>query len=96
MRVFKDGYGFVGLIVILLFGFLTLGLGAPTEAAAYEVKIAAPLSDSVVNGTVAISLKMKSSTSFANVYVDGVYLASTPNAISWQTTDVANGMHTIS
>jgi Big-like domain-containing protein len=96
MRGFKDGYGFVGLIVILLFGFLTLGLGAPIEAAAYEVKIAAPLSDSVVSGTVAISLLMKSSTSWANVYVDGVYLASTPNAISWSTTDVANGLHTIS
>ncbi len=96
MRVFKDGYGFVGLIVILLFGFLTLGLGAPIEAAAYEVKIAAPLNDSVVSGTVAISLLMKAGTSFANVYIDGVYLASTPNAISWSTIDVANGMHTIS
>ncbi|MFZ0680841.1 Ig-like domain-containing protein [Candidatus Binatus sp.] len=96
MRVFKDGYGFVGLIVILLFGFLTFGLGAPIEAAAYEVKIAAPLSDSVVSGTVPISLLMKSATSFANVYIDGVYLASTPSAISWSTADVANGMHTIS
>ena len=83
MRGFKDGYGFVGLIVIFLCGLLTLDLGAPIEAAAYKIKIAAPLSDSVVSGTVAISLLMKTGTSFANVYVDGVYLASTPNAISW-------------
>ena len=96
MRGFKDGYGFVGLIVIFLCGLLTLDLGAPIEAAAYKIKIAAPLNDSVVSGTVPISLLMKSSTSFANVYVDGVYLASTPSAISWSTADVANGMHTIS
>ena len=39
MRGFKDGYGFVGLIVIFLCGFLTLQLGVPKNAAAYQVKI---------------------------------------------------------
>src|SRR5271156_2580923 len=96
MRGFKDAYGFVGLIVIFLFGFLTLDLGGPVRAAAYEVKIASPTNDSVVKGMVPINLLMRSGTSFADVYVDGVYLASTPNPISWLSTNVANGVHTIS
>jgi Bacterial Ig domain len=96
MRGFKDGYGFVGLIAFFLCGFLTLQMGAPENAAAYRVKIAAPSNDSVVSGTVPISLLMRAGTSFANVYVDGVYLASTPNAISWLSTNAVNGMHTIS
>src|SRR5580704_7201093 len=96
MRGFKDGYGFVGLIAIILFGFLTLQLGVPENAAAYQVKIASPTKNSVVSGTVPISLLMTAGTSFANVYVDGVYLASTPSAISWLSTNAANGVHTIS
>ena len=78
MRAFKDGYGFVGLVVFFLCGFMTLQLGVLGNAAAYQVKIAAPSNDSVVSGTVPISLLMRAGTSFANVYVDGVYLASTP------------------
>ena len=96
MRGFKDGYGFVGLVVFFLCGFMTLQLGLLGNAAAYQVKIAAPTNDSVVSGSVPISLLMRAGTSFSNVYVDGVYLASTPNAISWLSTNAANGMHTIS
>ena len=96
MRGFKHGYGYVGLIVILLCGFLTLQLGVPEDAAAFQIKISSPANNSVVSGTVPISLLMKAGTSFANVYVDGTYLASTPSAISWLSTNAVNGAHTIS
>src|ERR1700722_16478282 len=96
MRGFKDGYGSVGLVVFFLCGFMTLQLGLLGNAAAYQVKISSPTKDSVVSGSVPISLLMRAGTSFANVYVDGVYLASTPNAISWLSTNAANGKHTIS
>src|SRR5882757_3847933 len=96
MRGCKDGLGFVGLIVIFLSGFLALELGGPMNAAAVQVKITSPTSNSIVRGMVPISLLTRSNTSFANVYVDGVFLASTPGAISWMSSNAVNGMHTIS
>src|SRR5258708_7594335 len=96
MRGLKGRYGFAGLIVIFLCGFLTLELGAAMEAAAHEVKIISPTSRSVVRGTVPISLLTNSNAALVKVYVDGAYLASTPGAISWLSTNAANGMHTIS
>jgi len=75
MRGLRDGYGFVGLIVIFLCGFLTLELGGPMIAAAAEqVKIKKPAEGSTVKGDVSISVSMGAKSSYANVYVDGVYL----------------------
>jgi hypothetical protein len=96
MRGFKDGYGFVGLIVFFVCSFLTLQLVGPKNAAAFQIKISSPANNSVVSGMVPISVLMKAGTSFANVYIDGVYLASTPSAISWLSTNAVNGVHTIS
>ena len=42
------------------------------------VTITAPSNDSVVTGVVPISVSMNSDVSWVNVYIDGVYLASTP------------------
>jgi Bacterial Ig domain len=95
MRGLRDPYGFAGLIVIFLCGFLTLELGRPVIAAAEPVKITKP-EGKTVKGDVSISLSMGAKSSYANVYVDGVYLGSAPGAISWATTNGSNGDHTIS
>lgn len=95
MRGLKEGYGAVGLIVIFLCGLLTLDLAGAANASAYEVKIKSPGNDDVVSGVVPIALLMRSKAAFAEVYVDGVYLASTPDPISWMSNNAANGKHTI-
>ena len=64
-------------------------------AAAEPVKITKP-EGKTVKGDVSISLSMGAKSSYANVYVDGVYLGSAPGAISWATTNGSNGDHTIS
>jgi hypothetical protein len=96
MRGLKGRYSFAGLVVVFLFSFLMLELGAVMEAAALEVKIISPTSGSVVRGEVPISFLTKSNAAMVKVYIDGVFLASTPGAISWSSTNAANGMHTIS
>ena len=96
MRGSKGRYSFVSLILVFLFGFLTLQLGEPLKVAAGPVKIVSPLGGSVVSGSVRIALSMRRRSSFAKVYVDGVYLASTPGTISWLSTSAVNGMHTVS
>jgi hypothetical protein len=94
MRDLRNERGSFGPFVFFLCGLLLLQLSGIANAG--EVKITAPLYDSVVEGTVAITLSMHSSVSWANVYVDGVYLASTPDPISWNTTASPNGTHIIS
>ncbi len=64
----------------------------PTPGA---VQITAPLNNAIVSGAVTITL-VKNAT-WANIYIDGGYLASTPPSIfSWDSTTVGNGTHTIS
>jgi hypothetical protein len=97
MRGSKDGYRFVGLVVIFLASFQTLGLGAPLNASAVDVKIVSPSNRSVVSGAVRISLwTRRAKCQSVNVYIDGAYLASTLGAVSWASSDAVNGMHTIS
>jgi hypothetical protein len=97
MRESNNRRGFAGFIVVLLCGFLMLDAGLSAKAgAATEVKITSPHSDSVVKGTVPISLTMGSETSWVDVYIDGVYLASTPGSISWSSATSVNGKHVIS
>lgn len=96
MRDLRNERGSFGPIVLFLCGLLMLQLGAVAKAAAFEVKITSPIYDSVVRGMVPIKLSTKTGVSFANVYVDGVFLASTPNPISWNSATGANGTHIIS
>jgi Bacterial Ig domain len=97
MRGLKGRYSFAGLIVVFLFGFLILQSAVFAGEAAAQVTITSPASGSTVSGTVSIVLSKGSSTSWINVYIDGVYLASTPpSTISWSSSSVANGLHIIS
>jgi hypothetical protein len=95
MRGVKDGYSSVGFIVIFLCGFLTLLLAASVNASAAEVAITSPSNGSAVEGAVTISVTKHSGVSWANVYIDGIYLASTGGPIVWASTDSANGKHKI-
>jgi hypothetical protein len=48
-------------------------------------------------GTVSIVVTKATGVSWANLYIDGGYFASTPpGTFSWNTTTVADGAHTIS
>ena len=96
MREGINGRGFVGLTVVFLCSLVMFGLGASISASAAEVKIKSPHGGSVVRGAVPISLSMGTGCSWANVYIDGVFLGSTPNPISWTSTDSTNGTHIIS
>jgi hypothetical protein len=62
------------------------------------VAITAPLNNATVSGTaVAITVTKAANVSWVNVYVDGIYFASTPpSTFSWNSTTVANGSHQIS
>jgi hypothetical protein len=93
--VYKERGSF-GAIVVFLCGILMFGLGGAVTASAADVKITSPIYDSVVKGMVDIKLSMKSSVAWSDIYIDGVYLASTPDAISWNTTSDLNGTHIIS
>jgi hypothetical protein len=97
MRGLKGRYSFAGLIVVFLFSFLILQSAVFAGEASAQVTITSPASGSTVSGTVSIVLSKGSSTSWINVYIDGVYLASTPPyTLSWSSSSVANGLHTIS
>jgi hypothetical protein len=50
-----------------------------------------------VSGTVTITVVKGTGVSWANVYIDGGYFASTPpGTFSWSSKAVADGAHTIS
>ena len=66
----------------------------PTPGA---VQITAPLNGANVAGTVSITLVKATNVSWANVYVDGSYFASTPpSTFNWNSTTVSTGSHVIS
>lgn len=66
----------------------------PTTVA---VTITGPANNATVSGTTSITVVKGAGTSWVNVYIDGLYFASTPPAtMSWNTTTVSNGSHTIS
>jgi hypothetical protein len=61
------------------------------------VQITAPGNGAIVSGTVSIVLAKASSVTWADFYVDGNYLGATPPlTFSWNSSAVANGVHTIS
>ncbi|MGO9061159.1 MAG: hypothetical protein ACLQU2_27815 [Candidatus Binataceae bacterium] len=71
-------------------------LPTPVPVEGKAVLITSPIDRSTVAGSVSIVLKLGSQTHQANVFIDGVYLASTPPSdLSWGTTKVANGIHEI-
>ena len=62
-----------------------------------SIQITAPTNGATVAGTVAITLVKGTGVSWANVYIDGNYFASTPpSTFNWNSTTVTNGSHTIS
>ena len=67
----------------------------PTSGA---VSITAPLNNATVSGTaVSITVTKSANVSWINVYVDGIYFASTPpSTFSWSSKTVSNGAHQIS
>jgi flagellar hook assembly protein FlgD len=62
------------------------------------VQITAPANGANVAGTaVPITVQKAAGVTWANVYIDGVYFASTPPlTFTWDSTSVADGSHTIS
>ncbi|HKD68562.1 MAG TPA: NHL repeat-containing protein [Candidatus Binataceae bacterium] len=68
----------------------------PVPVSGKAVLITAPASQHTVSGTVSIVLQLSSQTNQVNVFIDGVYLASTPpSTLSWDSTRVPNGIHEI-
>jgi sugar lactone lactonase YvrE len=68
----------------------------PIPVAGKAVLITAPANQHTVSGTVSIVLRLSAQAAQVNVYIDGIYLASTPpSTLSWITTKVANGIHEI-
>jgi hypothetical protein len=86
---------FNGLALVAGGGTNTAELYAPASMPA--TKIIAPISGSLVEGTVNIFATIStSSVRWINIYIDGKYLASSPPfGFSWDSTKVANGNHTI-
>ena len=68
----------------------------PIPVAGKVVLITAPANRQTVSGTVSIVLQLSAQALRVNVFIDGVYLASTPpSTLSWNTTKLANGIHEI-
>ncbi len=60
------------------------------------VQITTPANNASVTGTVTITVQKTTAVSWVNVYIDGIYNASTPPlTFNWNTTTVANGAHAI-
>jgi hypothetical protein len=64
------------------------------------VKIATPAYDSTVSGIVSIQTQDISQVRWESVFIDGNHIATLgsllPYTLSWDSTTVANGQHTIS
>jgi hypothetical protein len=88
--------------VLVAGGLIDLTEGATTAMAevykpTFTVKITAPATAENVSGTVSIVTDVTASVSWINIYIDGDYLASSPPySFNWNSTAVADGLHTIS
>lgn len=72
---------------------VTVANGATTSGA---VAITSPSDGSTVSGTVNITVSNSGSTSWSNIYIDGVYINSTPpTSFSWNTGAISNGSHQV-
>jgi hypothetical protein len=64
--------------------------------AGINVVLTKPGNGTIVSGPVTLTVATAPGVSWCNYYVDGNYFASTPpNSISWDSSKVANGIHTI-
>ncbi len=89
-KVYTGG-GVPGAGLLTVFG--TSGSGSPPV-----VTISSPTNGATVSGTANIVVSEPSPPpgSWVNIYIDGKYLASSPPlTFSWNTTSVADGLHTI-
>jgi autotransporter family porin len=74
---------------------VTVANGSSSGSSA--VTITSPSSGSTVSGSVNIAYNEGSGTSWVNLYIDGNYLASSPpTTVSWSSSSVSDGSHTIS
>jgi len=76
---------------------------APTATAAKNwVTITAPANSATVAGTLTVATAESASVTWINVFVDNVWVASNPStasppySVTWNSTTVANGPHTVS
>jgi autotransporter family porin len=68
-----------------------------TVANSGAVSLTSPANGATVSGPVTIGLTIGPSTSWANIYINGVYESSTPpNSFNWQTTAMPNGQYQVS
>lgn len=75
---------------------LVVLMPTPAPMLGEAVQITSPVDKSIVSGTVAISLKLGAGVSQVNVFIDGVYLESTPpTTIFWDSRKVLNSLHEI-
>jgi len=72
---------------------VTVANGGTTSGA---VSINSPSNGATVSGTVTVAVTNSGSTAWSNIYIDGVYVNSTPpTSFSWNTGAVANGSHQV-
>jgi hypothetical protein len=80
-----------------LLGSASVTVTVANASAPPPVTITAPANNATVSGTVSITAQNAPGIAWTNVYIDGVYFASSPPlTFSWDSTNVANGSHTIS
>jgi hypothetical protein len=74
---------------------VTVANGVPPNLAA--VTLTSPTNGSTVSGNVSIALKTSAPTSWANIYINGLYQESTPpSTFTWNTKAMANGAYQVS
>ncbi len=88
---------------VLLFLGAVLVLMVSSAAYSAEVALIAPQSGATVSGDTTVSMSSESNVSWANLFIDGSYFASTPYSFShastswsWDTVGYGDGSHTIS
>ena len=81
-------------VLSVLFACLT---NVTPAFASTSTSLTQPTNGATVSGLVSISLSAGSGVQWSNFYIDGNYYASTPpSSITWDSTKVPNGTHTIS
>jgi Bacterial Ig domain len=86
-------------IVVIAGALLALLMSGPVKAGVkYTINITSPLNNADVSGAVTIATSVGNhKVAWINIYIDGGYFTSGPPYITqWDTTSVANGLHTIS
>src|SRR5690349_24304565 len=92
--------GSVSSVVVVLSGLVAAGFG--TANAQSVAIITSPANCATVSGQVTIATQESTTVSWINVNADGVWFASNsptasrPYSVTWNSTKVANGGHTLS